>query len=42
MPQSHEIVVGVSNIRGDTVPIYDLSKGINKNYLKEKKKILLY
>ncbi|MBT4963874.1 MAG: chemotaxis protein CheV [Francisellaceae bacterium] len=33
MPQSHEIVIGVSNIRGVTVPIYDLHKGIGRKYL---------
>lgn len=33
MPQSHEIVIGVSNIRGSTVPIYDLNRGIGKGFL---------
>lgn len=41
VPQSHDIVVGVSNIRGTTVPIYDLSKGIGKEYLSREEKTFL-
>lgn len=41
IPQAHEIVVGVSNIRGTTVPIYDLNKGIGKDYLSREGKTFL-